>query len=175
MKKFFYMSVLVLMAALTLTSCGSDDDEKQKDEPTGTVAYDATVSLSQDLIDICDVTITYKDADGKTATEAVKSTSWNKKFTVKKLPAVVGAKCEFKLKSGVQLTKDKYDLSALLYHNVTVNGAKKGYDQPFTFYQGAGVKADQVAEILSKWSGRQVYGYTISAKGEVTTTESIDF
>lgn len=105
MKRFFYMSVLVLMAALAMASCGSDDD-KQKDEPyepgggggsssgSKTAVYDFTTNFSQDLLDICDVTIVYKDGDGKTVREAAKSTPFKKTVNVKKFPAVVGAKCE---------------------------------------------------------------------------------
>lgn len=178
MKKFFYMSVMVLMASLALTSCGSDDDKK-KDEPQPqggikTVVYDASVTFSQEMIDICDVTIFYKDGDGKTATETVKSATWNKKVTVKNLPAVVGVKFDFKLKDGIELTKEKYDLMANLQHYVTIDGVKKGTDQPFTNV-GQGTRAEKVADILSRWSERMVYGYAISANGEVTTTENITF
>lgn len=174
MKKFFYMSVLVLMAALTMTSCGSDDDKKG-DEPTSkSISYEASVTFSQDMIDICDVTMTYKDSDGKAVTETVTSTTWNKKVKVNKLPAIVGAKCDFKLKSGVQLTKENYDLVAELKHNVMINGAKKGYDQPYFFVGGKGIKADKVAEYVPRKTGG-VYGYTISADGAVNATEEITF
>ena len=47
MKKFFFMSIMVLMAVLTLTSCGSDDDKK--DEPQQpkdkTIKYVVTVQF----------------------------------------------------------------------------------------------------------------------------------
>ena len=172
MKKFFYMSVLVLMAALTLTSCGDD----KKDEPSVSkkVSYEASVTIAQDMLDICDVTMTYKDSDGKAVTEAVTSTTWNKKVDVKKLPAVVGMMCNFKMKNGVQLTKEKYDLVASINHTVIIDGAKKGYDQPFFFVGSYGVKVDKVAEMVSKRTGK-IYGYTISANGAVNETENIEF
>ena len=174
MKKFFYMSVLVLMAALTMTSCGSDDDKKgdEPSEPTSkSISYEASVTFSQDMINICDVTMTYKDSDGKSVTETVTSTTWSKKVNVKKLPAVVGAKCDFKLKNGVQLTKESYDLVAELNHFVMINGAKKGYDQPYFFVGGKGIKADKIAEYVPRKTG-SAYCYTISADGKVTATEN---
>ena len=174
MKKFFYMSVLVLMAALTLTSCGSDDDKKDEPSMSKKVSYEATVTIAQDMLDICDVTITYKDSDAKTVTEAVTSTTWNKKVDVKKLPAVVGMMCNFKMKNGVQLTKEKYDLVASINHTVIIDGAKKGYDQPFFFTGSYGVQAEKVAEMVSKRTGK-IYGYTISANGAVNETENIEF
>ena len=177
MKKFFYMSVLVLMAALTLTSCGSDDD-KQKDEPTPTsktINYEASVTFTQDMIDICDVTMVYKDADGKTVTETVTSKTWNKKFTVKKVPALVGVKCNLKMKDGVQLTKEKYDIIAELYHDVTVNGVSKGFSTPFYFVRSQGVHPDKVAEIVSRASGREAFAYSITADAKVNSTQDITF
>ena len=176
MKKFFYMSVLVLMAALTLTSCGSDDDKKDEPKPTSkSVSYEATVTFAQDMIDICDVTMVYKDGDGKTVTEAVKSTTWSKKVSVNKLPAVVGVQCNYKLKDGVQLTKDKYDIIAELHHDVIVDGTSKGFSKtPFYFIQSAGVRADKLAEMLPRRSG-VIYGYTITADAKVNETQNITF
>ena len=78
MKKFFYMSVLVLMAALTLASCGGDEPSGPSgpSEPTSkSVLYEATAYFSQDVLDLCDLTMSYKDSDGKTITETVTSTT----------------------------------------------------------------------------------------------------
>ena len=123
MKKFFYMSVLVLMAALTLASCGSDNDKKDEPTPSSkSAAYNFTVNISQDLLDISEVTVVYKDGDGKTVREAAKSTKFTKTVNINKFPAVVGTKCEFKLKDGVQLTKEKYDLIATYDHQISING-----------------------------------------------------
>ncbi|MBR3100885.1 MAG: hypothetical protein IKH19_03925 [Muribaculaceae bacterium] len=176
MKKFFYLSVMVLMATLTLTSCG-DDDKKDEPKPQTpkSVVYNVSVEFSQELLDICNVTMTYKDGDGKTITETVTSKTWSKKVTVNKLPAVVGAKCDFNLKDGIQLTKDKYDLVANLYHYVNIDDNKIGSDQPNTIVGGHGVKTDKVADYISRWSGRLIYGYNIAANGAAVSTESITF
>lgn len=177
MKKFFYMSVLVLMAALTLASCGSDD-EKKKDEPSEptptskSVSYEATASFSQDVLDICDLTMTYKDSDGKTVTETVTSTTWTKKVTVKNLPATVGVKFGIKMKSGVELTKDKYDAIITLVNDVIVDGKSKGNTSPKVVSQSQGVRAANVADILSKKDG-MMFGYEISASGAAVATTNV--
>ena len=176
MKKFFYMSVLVLMAALTLASCGSDD-EKKKDEPSEptptskSVSYEATANFSQDVLDICDLTMSYKDSDGKTVTETVTSTTWTKKVTVKNLPSTVGVKFGIKMKSGVELTKDKYDATITLVNDVIVDGKSKGNTHPNVVIQSQGIRVADVANILSKKDG-MMFGYNISASGAaVATTE----
>ena len=185
MKKFFYMSVLVLMAALTMTSCGSDDDKKDEPyEPGGgggsgsgskTAVYDFTTNISQDLLDICDITMVYKDGDGKTVREAAKSTQFKKTVNVKKFPAVVGAKCEVKLKDGVQLTKDKYDLIATYDHQLAVSGKSPVGTKENTFIQSKGLNKDKVADFISRHNGTQCYGFTIDANGAANTTQNITF
>ncbi len=174
MKKFFYMSVLVLMAALTLTSCGSDDKKDEPSEPTPTsksVSYEATASFSQDVLDICDLTMSYKDSDGKTVTETVTSATWTKKVTVKNLPSTVGVKFGIKMKSGVELTKDKYDATITLVNDVIVDGKSKGNTSPKVVIQSQGIRVADVANILSKKDG-MMFGYDISASGAaVATTE----
>ena len=163
------------MAALTLTSCGSDDDKKDEPKPSSkTIVYDASVTFPQDMLDICDITLTYKDGNGKSVTETVSSTKWSKNVTVNKLPAVVGVKCDYKLKDGVQLTKEKYDFIVELRHNVTVDGVKKGFSDPNYFIQSQGVRSDNVANVVSHRSG-EVFGYTISADAKVNATQDITF
>ena len=175
MKKFFYMSVLVLMAALTLASCGSDDKKDEPSEPTPTsksVSYEATASFSQDVLDICDLTMTYKDSDGNTVTETVTSTTWTKKVTVKNLPSTVGVKFGIKMKSGVELTKDKYDAIITLVNDVIVDGKSKGNTSPKVVSQSQGVRAANVADILSKKDG-MMFGYEISASGAAVATTNV--
>ena len=176
MKKFFYLSVMVLMATLTLTSCG-DDDKKDEPKPQTpkSVVYDVSVEFGQELLDICDVTMVYKDGDGKTITETVTSKNWSKKVTVNKLPAVVGAKCNFKLKDGIQLTKDKYELVANLYQYLTIDSDKYGANVPNTIVGGYGVPKDRLADYISRWSGKMIYGYEIAANGANKTTNDITF
>ena len=179
MKKFFYLSVMVLMATLTLTSCG-DDDKKDEPQPQPqnpkSVVYNVSVKFEGDLLDICDVTMVYKDGDGKTVTETVTSQNWSKKVTVNKLPAVVGAKCNFKLKEGIQLTKDKYDVVANLYQYLTIDGKDlAGADQPLTIVEGYGVLKDRLADFISRKSGSMIHGYEIAANGANKTTNDITF
>ena len=116
-----------------------------------------------------------KDGDGKTVREAAKSTKFTKTVNINKFPAVVGTKCEFKLKDGVQLTKEKYDLIATYDHQISINGKDPYGAQNLTFMQKEGVRPNVVAEQLSKWSGAQAYGFTIDAKGASSTTQDVTF
>jgi hypothetical protein len=172
MKKFFFMSVLVLMAALTMTSCGNDDGKDEPGSSKGTT-YKAGVTFAGDILDICDVTMTYKDAEGKSVSEKVTTTGWNLAVDVKKLPATVGVRCDFKLKEGVQLNKDKYDLIASMAHVVVVNG-KENKDVARDFIKSSGVTKDKLASIITRYSGT-CYGFNIESNGAVKTTQNISF
>lgn len=178
MKKFFYMSVLVLMAALTLASCGGDEPSGPSgpsgpSEPTSkSVLYEATAYFSQDVLDLCDLTMSYKDSDGKTITETVTSTTWTKKVTVKSLPSTVGVKFGIKMKSGVELTKEKYDVIITLVNDVIVNGTSKGSTTPKVVSQSKGVRAAKIIDLLSKKDG-MMFGYDISASGAAVATTNV--
>ena len=184
MKKFFYMSVLVLMAALTLASCGGDEPSGPSgpsepggpsgpSEPTSkSVLYEATAYFSQDVLDLCDLTMSYKDSDGKTITETVTSTTWTKKVTVKSLPSTVGVKFGIKMKSGVELTKEKYDVMITLVNDVIVNGNSKGNTTPKIVSQSKGVRAAKIIDLLSKKDG-MMFGYEISASGAAVATTNV--
>lgn len=182
MKKFFHMSVLVLMTALTLASCGGGDD-KERDEPSPsptpkptskTVTYEANATFSQDVIDICDITMSYKDGDGKTVSEAVTSTTWTKKVSVKNLPTTVGVRFGVKMKDGVQLTKEKYDLIMTVVHDVIVDGKSKGNTTPKVVIQGYGARPSNVASILTSKDGT-IFGYDIASSGAAVETKNVSF
>ena len=117
MKKFFFMSLAVLMAALTLTSCGSDDDKK-KDEPMQptdkSVEYNVSVQFDQVVLDICDITANYKDASGKNAQEKVTSTTWSKTIKPNGLPVHMGVNFVYKVKEDKRVEKAAYALNESL-------------------------------------------------------------
>ena len=178
------IKMIVLMAALTLASCGGDEPSGPSgpsepgspsgpSEPTSkSVLYEATAYFSQDVLDLCDLTMSYKDSDGKTITETVTSTTWTKKVTVKSLPSTVGVKFGIKMKSGVELTKEKYDVMITLVNDVIVNGTSKGNTAPKVVSQSKGVRAAKIIDLLSKKDG-MMFGYDISASGAAVATTNV--
>ena len=60
----------LMMMAFAVTSCGSDDEPE--DKITATATYN--MSFSQDLLDACNIFITYKAENGRNVMEAVTST-----------------------------------------------------------------------------------------------------
>lgn len=164
MKKFFFMSIMVLMAALTLTSCGSDDDKK--DEPKDkTVKYEMVAQFDQVLLDICDITANYKDASGKNAQEKVTSTTWTKTINPTSLPIQMGVNFVYTVKED-KLTQDKYSFSAVLKHVGQAFGGTPRQSTE-TLMMASGQTKERIIELFNRRS-QYAYGMYIDTDGTIT-------
>ena len=167
MKKFFFMSIMVLMAALTLTSCGSDDDKK--DEPQQpkdkTIKYVVTAQFDQVILDICDITANYKDASGKNAQEKVTSTTWTKTINPTSLPIQMGVNFVYTAKED-KLTQDKYSFSAVLTHVGQAFGGTPRQSSE-TLMMCSGQTKERIIELFNRRS-QYAYGMYIDTDGTIT-------
>jgi hypothetical protein len=169
MKKFFFMSIMVLMAALTLTSCGSDDDKK--DEPQQpkdkTIKYVVTAQFDQILLDICDITANYKDASGKNAQEKVTSTTWSKTIKPNGLPVQMGVNFVYKVKED-KMTQSSYTFKATLTQDAKIGSATRNLSEKILDINNS--SKEKTIEILNKRS-KYAYGMYLSADGSITEKE----
>ena len=167
MKRFFYMAVL-LIAALTFNSCGSDEP---KEKTTATATYNMT--FSQDLLDACNVFITYKAENGRNVMEAVTTPWWTKSVTSDKFPAEFGVMYKFSTKSDAELVKEKYDLEAsIMFRIMTSKGAS--FSNTITIIDSKGVAKDKVVSTLNKLSGKST-GYRVTINGDASTANNLDY
>ena len=168
MKKFFYMAVLLMATALTMTSCG---DDEPKDKVTATGTYNMT--FSQDLLNACNVFITYKAENGRNVMEAVTSTWWTKTVTSDKFPAEFGVMYQFSTKSDAELTQENYDLTCdLNFSFKTSKGAS--YTKNVTIINENDVKRDKVVSTLNKYSGKST-GFRVTKDGDVSPANNMDY
>ncbi len=167
MKRFFYMAVL-LIAALTFNSCGSDEP---KEKTTVTATYNMT--FSQDLLDACNVFITYKAENGRNVMEAVTTPWWTKSVTSDKFPAEFGVMYKFSTKSDAELVKEKYDLEAsIMFRIMTSKGAS--FSNTITIIDSKGVAKDKVVSTLNKLSGKST-GYRVTINGDASPANNLDY
>ena len=168
MKKYLLMTVVLITAALSLTSCGSDEP---KDTITATATYNMT--FSQDLLNACNVFITYKAENGRNVMEAVTSTWWTKTVTSNDFPAEFGVMYKFSTKSNAELTQEQYDLTCDLNFNVkTSKGAS--YSNNVTIINAPDVKKDKVVSTLDRLSGKST-GYRVSKDGIVSQANNLNY
>ena len=166
MKKFFFMSIMVLMAALTFTSCGSDDKKDEPEQPKDkTVKYVMTAQFDQALLDICDITANDKDASAKNAQEKVTSTTWTKTINPTSLPIQMGVNFVYTAKED-KLTQDKYSFSAVLTHVGQAFGGTPRQSSE-TLMMCSGQTKERIIELFNKRS-QYTYGMYIDTDGTIT-------
>jgi len=168
MKKFFYVSALMLVAALTFTSCGSDEP---KEKTTVTASYNMT--FSQDLLDACNLFITYKAENGRNVMEAVNTTTWTKTVTSDKFPADFGVMYKFSTKSEAELTKEQYNLTCDL--NFSFKTSKgDNYTKNVPIINETDVKKNKVVSTLDKYSNKST-GFRVTKDGDVSPANNLNY
>ena len=111
-KKFFMLAV----AALALVACGDDEPDSPTPEPSKATEFVSTLSMtvSQDLLDVANVTVYYIGSDGQVKSEPMGSTEWTKTIT-QKLPCKYGFAFACAKKPGVTIDESKtYTFSEIL-------------------------------------------------------------
>ena len=168
MKKFLFMAALMITAALSLTSCG---DDEPNEKVTATATYNMT--FSQDLLNACNVFITYKAENGRNVMEAVTSTWWTKTVTSDKFPAEFGVMYKFSTKSEAELIQEKYDLSCDLNFSLKTNKGAS-YSNTVTIINSPGVAKNKVVSTLDKLSGKST-GFRVTKDGIVSQANNLDY
>lgn len=168
MKRLLFMASLLMMAAFSLTSCG---DDEPKEKVTATATYN--LSFSQDLLDACNVFITYKAENGRNVMEAVTSTWWTKTVTSDEFPAEFGVMYKFSTKSDAELTKEKYNLTCEFNFSCkTSKGAS--YTNNVTIINNQGIDRDKVVSTLNKISGNST-GFRVSKDGIFSAANNLRY
>ena len=168
MKKYFYMAALLIVAALSLTSCG---DDEPKDKVTATATYNLT--FSEDLLKACNVFLIDKAENGRNVMEGVNSTWWTKTVTSDKFPAEFGVFYKFSTKSNAELDQEQYDLTCEMNFNVkTSKGAS--YTNNVTIINAPDVSKDKVVSTLDRQSGKSV-GFRVSKDGIVSQANNLNY
>ena len=168
MKKYLFIAALMIVATLSLTSCG---DDEPKDKTIATTTY--MMSFSQDMLEAANVFITYKAENGRNVTEAISDTWWTKTVSSDKFPAEFGVCYNFSTKSEAELTKDKYDLKCeLSFKCTTTKGAS--YSNKVTVIDEKEVAKKKVVSTLDKLKGKS-NGFKITENGVPSEANNLKY
>lgn len=124
MKKLIYLALIVAIAIPAFTSCG----KKPSAMKCGTIYH---LSASDDLLDLCDIMVSYRDADSVIKTSKMNDIEWKKMVMNETDTFNDWIGYELKLKPGVKLTKDAYEI--ILSYEI------------LNFHQYGGLTADEGA------------------------------
>ena len=94
-KQLSYYAIMMLAIAMALTSCGNEQAETEKEVPLR-VTY--TIDYSKDLLNLCDLVVTYKGDDGVDVVDTITADpndsagmkSWTKVIQTHKVPVKIG-------------------------------------------------------------------------------------
>lgn len=104
MKKLLYIALIVAIAIPAFTSCG----KKNSNIKCGTIYC---LSMSQDLLDLCDIMVSYRGTDSIIKTDKVNDIEWKKMVINKTDTFNDWLGYELKLKPGVKLAKQAYEIT----------------------------------------------------------------
>ena len=98
--------MLALLGVMVLTSC-----YKQQSKKCDQLTTMMKVEASKDLIDVCDIEITYKGKGGINAIDTISETEWYRIVVNDSFPTKIGViTFRYLIKPGFKPTKDKYNL-----------------------------------------------------------------
>ncbi len=167
MKKLFYMASILMVAALTLTACGGDDEP----QTTATATY--TLTFSPDLLDACSVLIYYKSDNGDNSFDPIKTTRWTKVVTSDRFPAEFGVKYKFGVKPNSELNKETYNLSFDVNFSIK-NSKGDTFNKSVTIIEPVEVDRDHVKEVLERYDNQSI-GYRYSINGIPSEANNMDY
>lgn len=145
MKEYMFSAILVLMGIMALTSC----HETNKEEGDGLLTTELCIMSSQDLIDVCDIEVTYKGKGGVNMTDTITTTEWKKTIVNDSFPAKIGIiSSRYLLKPGVKHDKENYCLES----RYTVKTLEGDFETDFyvlRLKKVPGSKVDNIVEMLN--------------------------
>ena len=159
---------MVLATTILLISCG---DDEPREKATATATY--TLTFSQDLLDACNVFITYKAENGRNVHEAIMTRQWTKTVTSNRFPAEFGVEYTFSTKSDGELVKDKYDLSCIFQFSASTS-KPSSHSITTTVLNGEGIAKDRVVEYLKRYSGKST-GFKITNDGNMYPANDLNY
>ena len=192
----FFLAALTVMCAMTtvLTACGSDNDDDNNTPKTAEVkgiGAHYTFSVTEQMSQLCDYTITYYGIGGKLETEKVTwavtngVATWEKTVSNTTFPATFGIKVSVSVKSDAQLEGVKVDnvypvTEKLFVEGVTTEG-KPAWEKTIYFNGNvtshgstSGEKLQAYLDVMEGRGGMVNKTYTFDKDGNEIATASIE-
>ena len=106
MKRLIYITIVALLGCMVLTSCLETGTKGER------LTTELCIKSSQDLIDVCDIEVTYKGKGGVNMTDTITSTKWKKTIVNDSFPTKIGiVTTRYLLKQGARRYKGNYSLA----------------------------------------------------------------
>ena len=175
MKKTIKTLAAVLCCALAFTACTKDEPGNPTPETDLTpvaALMDYTLTMGEDMLNMCDITIEYYDTDGKVKNEALTKGSWEKRVLAP-LPASLGVRVKAKLKSGANPSSQESFTAAYGYDYMGYAVNSTGGVVSDVVGRGSSTSMSMKGDKVEEWLTRHADGlfsflYSFDAKGKPT-------
>lgn len=171
-------TIMMLVAAMALTSCDQQKAENENEVPLK-VTY--VIECSRDLLDLCNVVVTYKGDDGANAVDTIKAAptdstetkTWTKTVGTHKIPVKIGLDYTFVQKADTLPGKDrivrltargsiiaeKIGIRQGIAHmsEKTINSKTNFFDDFFIMDENIVNTPSNLATIIDVYNDRQAY------------------
>ena len=178
MKKLLSYFAIIALAAITLNSCNKQQAETEKEVPLK-VTY--TIECSQDLMNLCDMVVTYKGNDGVNVSDTITATpadttgtlTWTKTVGTHEIPAKIGFDYTFVQKSETPIDENKLVSLTARYSIIaekigirkgiahmsekTINSKTNLFIDSFIMNENVIYTCSNLATILDVYNDRQAY------------------
>ena len=192
MRKFLMTLAAVLCCAMTttvFTACSSDDDNTPKEPEIKGIGAAYIFSVTEQMSQLCDYTITYYGVGGKleteTATWSVNNgvATWEKMVTSTIMPATFGIKVSANVKASAQLegvqVENIYPITEKMYVEGITTDGKTAWEKNVPFHSGqrhgsiSGAKLQASLDAMENHGGMVNKCYTYDKDGREITSGSI--
>jgi len=171
MKSKLFTFLTGILIVFSFNSCSSSDDDNEPIEELPKIPqFEFSYTVSNDMLSVADITITYMGPDEIIKSEKLTANSWKKTFSGTQLPAKAGFIVHFSLKPEASLNKDKYTLSRKYSNILSVQ-----QDKNVLLYKlletssEMDVNKDKLADYLQRATDE--YAYEIKTNSDYVTTE----
>lgn len=163
------MAVVAILCVSSFVACGDDDNSGEQSTGAKVSSFYYSFAISDDVLSIADVKVSYIGTDGEEKSEYMTTTSWEKTFTANKFDVSAGVAISMTLKDGVELTKTSYTIGLTCTYAIkstldgkTVDGTANAIKR------STPATPSTAAEILKKRSGS--CAFKIDADGQASST-----
>lgn len=141
------------------------------------------VTLSPDMLRVCDVYANYRNADGKEVAEKITSTSWLKRIPARKMPLQRGISCTYKVKSNLPAGEKDYNFKCEMETYDDVTGRSFSYTGvPVNTKSTVKMTPEQIKQFFAEKSNRSddpgktsSYGFIIDMRNGNPENVSINW
>ncbi len=165
-------SLLCMIAmSVVVTACGGSDDPSSDptDSKVNSVEFTYEMEFDNQLLSLCNVSVTYTDGNGNSQTEQVTANEWSKTVRANAVPATLKRTVNLTLKSA-PVAGSKYDLrirEGYSYNALNKSGIALLSGSDHSIVAPKGIESDKLETYITQLNSILTTTYTVKSDGRL--------